>query len=298
MATYNKKTIFNTLQNLDTRIEMVKLINFVYAETGHKISFESGVKIEHVWGKVADPGTTAGTGMLIGQMAKTSSGGTPADFETLPTTNAYGRVMSFSTATVDTCLVRGQTLTDGKFSEILEEEVVLENEYSNLTRSLARVVSVYNTSARDDDWDGPAYIYQVSGINTGLAIGDEYPSDVTKIGGVSMDVDSTEVNNEIVKASITIPDGYVGLFRNVYVGMPRASNTSYFDATLQIAEYGKPFLNKLFIAGGTAADMGNIEYPYVYALPNSDVRLAAQVSATSSTQLMGGMSVLLVPIIT
>ena len=297
MVELSTAKVFNHLNNLDSEPEMVELINYVYSETGYKISPQTDMEIIHAYGKTDGGVVSSDSGFQAGVMLPKDVNSDIASELTLPTDNSIDSVYIHKSGFSEDVRVWGQTLTDDKFSKMFTQDATFNgNNFVSLTTPLARVWKmealgptgwVAAASAVDSSVGKPDGSGELSGLW----------ADNEKVFITSMTLNNDYEPSYASKATYTVPDGYILIFKKIHVAHIRGSTNNFVEGSLQVREYGKTFINKFQMARQMAANIGLEDYPFVYALPNSDVRIKAQISGGTNSECPAGFTAILIPIL-
>ena len=282
MAVLDASTVYDGMPNLDNHSGILPVINHIYNVYGHKVSAQTDVKFISVHGKQSDVSDSTDSGQQVMQMP-TDQSGTVMVYETLPTTNAINRVR-FGGSQTGNIIIWGATVNgSGEFTEVTQTVNVHSTGTDiALSTSLARVYTAITDLG--EDFTNVFFVYE-DGVSFAIMV----PDDNTKIHlqNRSNASGTGEVNNSAEKAAYTVPDGYYFVFKSAGIGLLRSSSSLFVDGEIQMAEWGKPFINKMPLTRGNAGNIFQDDWPLLYAKPNTDIRLAAHVNNTSSADLVG-----------
>ena len=282
MAVLDTRTTFSGMPNLDNHPGILPVINHIYNQYGHKVSAQTDVRFISVHGKQSDVSDSSDSGLQVMQMPTNQSDETMV-YETLPTTNAIDRVR-FGGNVTGNVIIWGATVDgSGKFTEVTQTvNVTSTGTDISIPTPLARVFTA--TTDLGEDFVSTLFVYE-----DGVSFTDMIPDDNTKIHLLNRSyLEGTgEVNNSAEKAAFTTFDNCYFVFKSAGIGLLRASNNLFVDGEIQMAEWGKPFINKMPVSRGNAANIFQDDWPLLYAKPNTDIRLAAHVNNTSTAELVG-----------
>lgn len=288
-----KNTVYSNGFNLDNHPGILPVINHIYNTYGVKVSAQAASRYICVHGKQSDCSDSTDAGQQVMQMP-TDSNGTTMTYETLPSTNAIDSIYCSNSAGL--VEIWGATVnSSGEFTEVTQTINVDQGGVEHtLDTPLARVFTAKNMNS-DFNWQRPVYVYE-SGVTFDS---DNNPDDNTKIHLQSRSTQSGtgETNNSAEKAAYTVPNGYWLVFKNIDIGLAKATAAGYCDGKLQIAEFGKTFITKLPVCRGNAANIMQNDWPWLYAKPNCDIRLAAHINNSTTAELVGSFDGFLMKII-
>ena len=261
MVSLNRSTVFNHIPSLDELPNIAMAIESIKKETGDKVSVQTANKFYQMHTKVDKPENEGDMGVLIQQLA-----GDEADVVYL-TDNLITHIVSSETWMLGVALVYGQTISDGKFSEIFAQEITFNGQNPvELQTPICRVHSAINTR---DTWGwGTIYVYQgTSSVTDGI------PDTDSMVHLMNRQLNTGENPNNVFAGHFTVPDGHYFILKNSEIGQVRSNNSLFVDAEVQIAEYGKSFITKRVLSGGNAGTITGIDDNLIYAPPNSTLRM-------------------------
>ena len=147
----------------------------------------------------------------------------------------------------------------------------------NCTESRGGPTGPIPAPQKKPNW-GTIYVYEgTSSVTDGV------PDDDDKVHLTNRKTGNGEVANNTFSGHFTVPDGYVFILKNSEIGQVRASAALFVDAEVQVMEYGKSWITKRALAGGSAGTITALDDNLIYALPNSTLKMWAHLNGSNDT---------------
>lgn len=194
--------------------------------------------------------------------------------ETYATGNTIDTISSSNTGDTQPVVIEGHTLSGGNLTFVVQTKTLTGRTKAVLDTPLFRMSKMYNNGTTD--FAGNIYGYEDTAISNGV------PDDATKI---HIKIDPTKNQSEKCSTSFSSVD--YGIITSVYGGVT-SKRDAVGEFNLQVREYGKVFrtiLNWSSVQGETNVDLN----PHIIVLPNSDVRITADVSV-NDTEVVAGFN--------
>jgi hypothetical protein len=281
MAIQDQKTLFNNMPSLDSHPDIAPIINLIYKDSMEKLGKTVGDKVSvqtDCWpimlsGHTKDTPTTNASGFQLMQLPD------GVISETLSTSNDINRF--YSTVSTGTLRYFGSRIDAGKVSlpQWYEQTITASGE---LTLTTAVNGVFYAEIVTTNSLSSPVfYIYR-----SGVTFTTDTPTTNTSYIALQ---NSSRVSNTgdrpIVasKAAFKVPDGYYVIFKRVSVGMSKADTSAVLTTRLEVKEYAEGGFKRVYQqSSGNNSINQAINYPLVYAGPNSDIRLSVYTNKTTN----------------
>ena len=276
------------LKKLNEILGLARCIDLIQIEENIKVDLED-ISIFHCFNKQREVENSTEKGFDAGVPMPLDANGEIKAEIALAQQNEINAIYCDDPNATHTLSVVGQTINNGKKSNFFEQTITLDGKkIIDLNTPLHHILSIENKSQED-------LTTQIFAIDKSVGLPTNLKwADTDKVFFVSKENDNL-VQNKSMNTIFSVPDGRFAVFKKIYInylGLNQA--LAKINGQLQIKKHNSVFLDRFSVSNSNSSFFyKNIEYPYLYAEPNSLVKIRGEIIKADSIEIEAGYTVIL-----